>query len=179
MTGLDDQTIATPASCAGGGVESASCDLDAPCATGLLCGGLIRSTVLLDAPSGLCLPLGFDGSFSGPGVAIPADGSPVEVGLVAMGLATVDMDVVVWVQLDHPAPEELVIQLRNPSDNMVPVASLQSSPLHPGGVGIVPTGFSGDESVNGTWTLVVQDAVVNGSNGSVMSWELEIMSRLD
>lgn len=179
LVGLDDQTVATPIGCAAGGTESASCDLDAPCATGLLCGGLIRSTVLLDNPSGLCLPSSFAGTFTGPGGVIPADESPVEFELLAMGLATVDMDVVVWVQLDHPAPEELIIELRNPSANMVPVATSQTSPLHPGGVGIVPTGFSGDESVNGSWTLVVQDAVVNGNNGSVLSWELEIMSRLD
>ena len=48
-----------------------------------------------------------------------------------------------------------------------------------GGVPIVPNGFSGDESVNGTWTLTVRDAVDNDNNGSVQSWNVEIMSRFD
>jgi len=176
---VDDQTLPAPFDCALGAGESMGCDLDTPCATGLLCAGLIRSTVLLGSPGGLCLPADYAGVFAGGMLAIPADGSTAETSMVVAGLTTVDMDVVVWVELDHPAPEELVIELRNPDTNQVLVASLPPGPLHPGGVGIVPTGFSGDESVNGTWWLVVTDTVPNGNSGSVLSWELEIMSRFD
>ncbi len=176
---IDDQTMPLPTSCAMGAGQSMNCNLSTPCATGLLCAGLIRSTVLAGNPGGLCLPSTNAGVFTGGAVVIPSNGSMVETSQVVGGLTTVDMDVVIWVELDHPAPQELVIELRNPSGNQVSVANLQSSPLHPGGVGIVPTGFSGDESVNGTWFLVVTDAVVNGNNGGVLSWELEIMSRLD
>ena len=179
VSAFDDLTTPLPTSCAMGATESMSCDLDTPCATGLLCAGLIRSTVLANSPGGLCLPSSYAGVFTGSALAIPSDGSTAETSLLASGLTTVDMDVVIWVELDHPAPEQLVIELRNPSGNQVPVANLQSSPLHPGGVGIVPTGFSGDESVNGTWWLVVRDEVVDASNGDVLSWELEIMSRYD
>lgn len=179
VSATDDLTVPLPSSCAMGAGEVEDCDLDAPCATGLLCAGLIRSTVLANDRSGLCLPSDYAGVFTGGALGIPADGSTAEASVLVSGLTSVDMDVVIWVELDHPAPEQLVIELRNPSDNQVPVASLQASPLHPGGVGIVPTGFSGDESVNGTWWLVVTDAVVDASNGSVLSWELEIMSRFD
>lgn len=176
---IDDQTAPLEASCAGGATDSMPCDLASPCATGLLCAGIIRNTVLANDPGGLCLDSGFSGVFSGAGAAIPADGGAIELAVDVGGLATVDMDVTVLLDLDHPAPEELVIELRNPDGNQVPVANLQSTELHPGGVPIVPTGFSGDESVNGTWTLVVRDAVDNGSSGSISGWELEIMSRLD
>lgn len=174
-----DQTAVSMSSCAGGGGDSASCDLDMPCATGLLCAGLVRSTVLINDPNGLCLTTDFQDVFTGAALPIPTDGTTVESQLAVAGLATVDMDVIVWVELDHPAPEELVIELRNPDGNQVSVANLTSSPLHPGGVGIVPNGFSGDESVNGNWALVVRDDVVNANNGGVDSWQLEIMSRLD
>ncbi|MCH9683721.1 MAG: proprotein convertase P-domain-containing protein [Deltaproteobacteria bacterium] len=176
---FDDLTTPQVQSCAAGASESMQCSLAAPCATGLSCAGLIRSTVLINNPGGLCLSSGLAGVFPGGPLVIPSNGASAEVDLQAAGLATVDMDVVIWVELDHTAPQELVIELRNPSGNQVMVANLQTSPLHPGGVGIVPTGFSGDESVNGTWSLVVRDDVVNATNGSVLSWQLEIMSRFD
>jgi len=179
VNAVDDQTMPLATSCALGAGDSEFCDLATPCATGLLCAGLIRSTVLGGMPSGFCLPTSNAGVFTGGALAIPANGTSAETSLLVTGLTSVDMDVVIWVELDHPAPEELVIELRNPDGNQVSVADLQTSPLHPGGVGIVPTGFSGDESVNGTWWLVVSDELANGNNGAVVSWELEIMSRFD
>ena len=166
-------------SCAGGAGDSESCNLDTPCATDLLCAGLIRTTVLLGQPGGMCLPKANAGLFTGNGAALPDGGPSVEIDLQVAGLTSVDMDVVIWVELDHPAPEDLVIELRNPSDNQVPVWNKKPSPLHPGGLGIVPTGFSGDESVNGTWTLVATDTAKNGQEGSITGWKIEIMSRLD
>lgn len=176
---IADLTSEAEVSCAGGAGDSLSCDLDTPCATGLSCAGIVRSTVLAGNPGGLCLDSSFRGVFSGPAVAIPSGGATAEITLDVTGLATVDMDVTVLLDLDHPAPEELVISLRNPDGNEVSVANLQTSPIHPGGVPVVPLGFSSDESVNGTWTLVVQDAVDNANNGSVDGWDLEVMSRFD
>lgn len=176
---ITDLTAESETSCAAGASDSMSCDLDTPCATGLLCAGIIRSTVLAGNPGGLCLDSSYRGSFTGPGVAIPSGGATAEVSLDVDGLTTVDMDVTVLLDLDHPAPQELVISLRNPDGNEVSVANLQSSPIHPGGVPVVPLGFSGDESVNGAWTLIVADTVDNGNNGSVDGWDLEIMSRFD
>jgi hypothetical protein len=166
-------------SCAAGVGESGSCDLIAPCATGLLCAGLIRSTVLLGEPGGMCLPKTNAGLFMGAGAVVPDGGAAVAIDLLVDGLTTVDMDVVIWVELDHPAPEDLVIELRNPDSNQVQVWNKLPGPLHPGGLGIVPTGFSGDESVNGTWTLFVTDTAQNGQQGGVTGWSLEIMSRFD
>jgi|GEM_PF-2243837 len=176
---IADETATDEVSCAGGAGDSANCDLDTPCATGLLCAGIIRNTVLSSDPGGFCLDSSYRGTFSGPAVTIPADGATAEVSMQVAGLTTVDMDVTILLDLDHPAPEELVIALRNPDGNEVSVANLQTTALHPGGVPIVPTGFSGDESVNGTWTLVVRDTVDNANSGSISSWDLEIMSRYD
>lgn len=176
---VDDQTAVLEASCAAGATDSMSCDLDTPCATGLLCAGIIRSTVLASSPGGLCLDSSYSGVFTGAAVTIPTDGATAEVAMEVTGLTTVDMDVTILLDLDHPAPEELIIELRNPDGNEVSVANLQTTPLHPGDVPIVPTGFSGDESVNGTWSLIVRDSVDNANNGTVNAWDLEIMSRFD
>ena len=176
---IDDQTAALEASCAAGAANSMDCDLDSPCATGLLCAGIIRNTVLANDPGGLCLDTANRGTFSGAAVQIPAGGATAEITQEVSGLTTVDMDVTILLDLDHPAPQELVITLRNPDGNEVSVANLQSTELHPGGVPIVPTGFSGDESVNGTWAIIVRDTVDNDNSGSLQGWELEIMSRLD
>lgn len=176
---IDDQTAASEVSCAAGAAGSMSCDLDSPCATDLLCAGIVRNTVLANSPSGMCLDIDYRGTFSGPAVAIPTDGETAEISMEVTGLSTVDMDVTILLELDHPAPEELVITLRNPDNNEVSVANLQATELHPGGIPIVPTGFSGDESVDGTWTLIVTDTVNNANNGSVTGWNLEIMSRPD
>ena len=176
---VDDQTAVLDISCAAGATDSMSCDLDTPCVTGLLCAGILRSTVLANNPGGLCLDSAYRGTFSGAAVTIPTDGATAEVEMEVTGLTTVDMDVAILLDLNHPAPEELIIELRNPDGNEVSVANLQSTPLHPGGVPIVPTGFSGDESVNGTWSLIVRDTVDNANSGSVDGWELEIMSRFD
>ena len=176
---IDDLTEVTEAACADGATSSMSCDLDTPCGPDLLCAGIVRSTVLLGTPGGLCLDSSHRGTFSGGMGTIPTDGADLDLTVDVAGLTTVDMDVAVFVELDHPAPEELVLTLTNPDGNEVSVADQQTTPLHPGGVPIVPNGFSGDESVNGTWTLTVRDAVDNDNNGSVQSWNVEIMSRFD
>ena len=174
-----DDTASAEWACPAKGEEVFECDLETPCAVGSLCAGIVRSTVLAGNPLGFCGDASFRGTFTGGGAMIPSDGAAIELSLNVAGLATVDMDVAVLVDLDHPAHEELVIELRNPDGNQVMVADEQSAPLHPGGVPIVPTGFSGDESVNGAWTLVVTDVVDNANTGSVLGWDLEIMSRLD
>ncbi|MEM7152004.1 MAG: proprotein convertase P-domain-containing protein [Myxococcota bacterium] len=177
---ITDLLTGDTANCAMGVSEGMDCNVDMPCAPGLLCAGLIRSVALGNGRNdGICLPESNAGVFYGEAEPIPSDGDLLQAPLSVSGLATVDMDVAIWVEVDHPAPQELIIQLRNPDGNQVPVTNLDFAPFHPGGVGIVPTGFSGDESVNGTWTLVVQDTASNANNGTIMSWELEIMSRLD
>lgn len=176
---LIDDTASTEWTCPAKGEAVFECDLETPCAVGSLCAGIVRSTVLAGNPAGLCLDSDFRGTVEGGGAMIPGNGSAAELAVNVAGLATVDMDVAVFVDLDHPAPEELVIELRNPDGNQVMVANEQVAPLHPGGVPTVPIGFSGDESVNGAWTLVVTDVVDNANTGAVLGWTLEVMSRLD
>jgi subtilisin-like proprotein convertase family protein len=94
------------------------------------------------------------------------------------GLASVDQDVVVKVELTHPAPAQLAITLTNPDNNQVAVWSHEAAAGPSLVVWRAPWGFSGDESVNGTWTLHVVDDVA-GQAGTLDRWSLEITSRWD
>jgi subtilisin-like proprotein convertase family protein len=94
--------------------------------------------------------------------------------------------VIVTVHVEHPDPSALTITLTNPATNEVMVWDQEPSPYdlswYPDGGGAlvlerVPSGFSGDESVNGTWTLKITDT--SGEAGTLVAWGLEIMSRLD
>lgn len=179
VDGFLEKLVPDQLDCADGAGEYGDCNLFFPCASGLLCAGIIRSTVLQGKPFGLCLPEDQAGVFSAAGAPIPDGGPTLELEMDVAGLTSVDMDVVIWIEHEHPAPEDLLIELLNPSGNLVPVWDHKVGPMHPGGLGIVPTGFSGDESVNGTWTLFITDTEANGKTAPVTSWQLEIMSRYD
>jgi hypothetical protein len=153
--------------------EGAPCASDIACGaeSGLLCAGLSRGT------SGLCLPAWQRRSFvSEPQLAIP-DNKVIGASamLFAYGLATVDMDVWLKLQISHPRAADLRITLENPAGTVATIAV-------PAGNGVdldVPVlGFSGDESVNGAWTLKVVDKA-SGQVGTIDRVELVIGSRWD
>jgi subtilisin-like proprotein convertase family protein len=129
---------------------------------------------------GMCGAVSEWGVFSEQASAsIPDDGTNVLTRtIVASNLATVDTDVVVNVELTHPDASELMITLTNPSNNEVMVWNYESAPADSLHIERVPVGFSGDESVNGTWTLTVSDGTT-GNQGTLVSWSVEIMSRWD
>ncbi len=153
--------------------EGASCTADVSCgaSSGLLCAGLSRD------PSGLCLPAWQRRGFvSEPQLAIPDNKvAGATATLYAYGLATVDMDVWLKLQISHPRAGDLVITLENPATATVTI------PV-PAGNGVdldMPVhGFSGDESVNGAWKLKVVDKA-SGQTGTIDRVELVIGSRWD
>ena len=79
--------------------------------------------------------------------------------------------------IDHPRVEDLRVTIANPGGTEVLVAEGLS-----GGEifldDVVVRGFSGDESVNGVWTLRVVDGV-SGSEGTVRRFGMTITSRWD
>ncbi|MEM9068035.1 MAG: proprotein convertase P-domain-containing protein [Myxococcota bacterium] len=153
--------------------EGADCTELFGCGEGLLCSGLGRGF-------SLCLPAWMRGSFDEMAeMAIPDDDELTRT-ITVYGLATVDMDVELEVILDHPAPSELQVFLRNPDGNEVLAYDGSAAGDPPGRVEFRgnPVGFSGDESVNGEWRLrVVDDAP--GNTGSLVRWTLTVFSRFD
>jgi hypothetical protein len=114
-----------------------SCGADDDCAGGLICAGATRG-------AGLCQPASMRGTFADPAHAAIPDGGALARTVAVSGLATVDTDVEVRLELDHPRPADLRITLTNPAGTEVVVNG--DGPVR---------GFSGDESVNGAWTLRV------------------------
>lgn len=157
-----------------GAANDATCDEQKLCGASLICSQLTRFS------PGYCRPISMHGVFSDSLSSPIKDNQPA--GLLrqinAVGLATVDTDVIVKIELDHPDWSQLTITLTNPSNNEVPVWTKETAPPTATTLHRVPKGFSGDESVNGTWTLKIVDDV-SGQAGSLKGWELEIVSRLD
>jgi hypothetical protein len=170
-----------PFDCARQGVgEFESCTEDTWCAPGLICAGITR------ASPGMCMDATLRGVFESLDLDLEfTKGDPLMTTIEATGLATVDMDVIINLVVDHPDPSALTITLTNPSANEVMVWDQEPSPFdaiwypEPGTLRLsrVPVGFSGDESVNGTWILTITST--SDAPGSLVSWELEIMSRYD
>jgi hypothetical protein len=161
--------------CSAGGLEGATCSLDAPCAPGLHCALLTHG-----GPTGMCLETSQRGVFPGAGFGTIPDASLAgrTVTFDAGGIATVPLDVLLEVELDHPRPSDLHITLTSPSTSSVVVWDNQ---VHPGGRTVfrrAVVGFPADESLTGTWSLTIRDAN-QGLEGSVLSARLEILSQWD
>ncbi len=160
-----------------GGGESCTleggCDLEA----GMLCAGLSRTEV------GMCLPAWMRGNFT---LAVDpleiADATTPETAtettIDVSGLATVDMDVEVDMVISHPDPTQLTVTLVNPDGNELMVFDgTGGEPFFTRVRGSV-SGFSGDESVNGTWTLRAVDDTA-GDVGTIEEFSLRLGSRWD
>lgn len=174
VTAVSTRSSATPMPCTAGGLESQTCALDTPCGPGLLC-GLISQVDL-----GICMESVQLGSFAGTGVGAIPDGRPVglQVEFEVSGIATVPIDVLITLDLDHPRPEDLYIVLTAPSGAQGEVWGLGS---HAGGafhLRRAVAGFPADEFLGGTWTLYVNDPILQQA-GSVTSATLELMSQWD
>ncbi len=152
------------------------CSLEAGClpGVGLVCAGARTHG------EGICVPAWMRGYFNANygDVAVP-DGSNVALELQAFGLASVDADVVIDLVISHPRVSDLLVTLTNPATAEVVVydgAGKTGSEValrdH------VVRGFSGDEMVNGNWTLRVTDRAT-GSTGTVHHFALTITSRWD
>ncbi|HWB80059.1 MAG TPA: proprotein convertase P-domain-containing protein [Nannocystaceae bacterium] len=163
LSGFGEQTMCSAAS---------ECDIG----QGLVCAGLTRGD------DGICFPAWMRGNFGEGGrfddglqIAIPDHGT-LERTLLVYGLATVDMDVELEIDGAHDQLAQLTVTLTNPAGNEVAV------PLT-GGAGRLRnvaalSGFSGDEMVDGTWTLRITDTVAGGT-GTLDGWHLRIGSRMD
>jgi hypothetical protein len=143
------------------------------CSAGLVCGGLSHG------PSGLCQPRWLQGSFSEwYGATIP-DGNTAGVSRVldVHGLGSVDVDVEIDLYVRHLATGQLRVTLTNPAGNELTVfeGTTNGKDLH---VQAPVAGLSGDESVNGSWTLRVVDDK-RGTIGTLERWGLRITSRWD
>jgi hypothetical protein len=162
-TGQCEDTSADPPG------NNTSCSPTGPCASDLVCLGEFLWG------SGWCVPDWFAKDFySYDDISIPEGGSSVSSSVVACGLATVPIDIVVTLHLDHPRPEDLVVTLEDPNQQVGIVLSNESWTPGP----IVTLVGSGTHLVNGEWTLTVSDTVA-GESGRLLGWSVYLLSNWD
>jgi len=150
--------------------DHADCDIG----QGLMCAMLTRSDV------GQCFPAWMRGNFGEQELdaTIPdADAEGLVRTTMVHGLATVDTDVELDLFISHPNRAQLRVTLTNPAGNEVVVFDGESSGSSLSFEAPV-LGFSGDESVNGQWTLRVVDEAA-GQVGSLAHWTMHLGSRFD
>ena len=149
------------------------CSSDAACGNAaLICAGATRG-------GGLCAPTWMRGGFADATSTTIADNSTTSRTVNVRGLATVDTDVTIKLTIDHPKPSQLRITLANPNGTEAVVFQGTAATTGSSLVLNQPVvGFSGDESVNGQWTLRVTD-LATGSVGSLRGWTLGVTSRWD
>ena len=110
------------------------------------------------------------------------DNNVLETDLFVYGLATVPEDAVVHLKVTHPNLSQLNISL-------LPVEGLEESrvTLFNGTTDVVlgetltldkTVPHSGNDSVNGKWTLRIEDSESGGS-GILSRWSLDLSSRID
>jgi DNA uptake protein ComE-like DNA-binding protein len=155
------------------------CSVEAGCLPGygLVCAGARTRG------EGICVPAWMRGYFDYFGgewgeVAVPDNGS-VALEVPVYGLASVDADVVIDLVVSHPRISDLRITLTNPATAEVVV--FDGAGRTGAEVALrdhVVRGFSGDEMVNGAWTLRVTDRAT-GSTATVHRFALTITSRFD
>jgi hypothetical protein len=152
--------------------EGAECATDAACGAGLVCAGATRGY-------GLCNPAWMRGAFLDSMPAAIPDGGTLARRIAVRGLATVDTDVVLQMTIDHPRASQLRVTLTNPATAEVVVhTGSAADDGHPLVIDRPILGFSGDEMVNGEWTLRIEDRTA-GSTGIAGAWKLIVTSRYD
>ncbi len=145
---------------------------------GLVCSGLS----IFD--EGFCRPAWVLGRFRDQHtIALPKKGK-ITRDLFVWGLATVPEDAFIELRLLHPDPKQIKITL-------IPALQDEGTPFvvfdgktDPAAVGTTtvvidkPILHPGDESLNGRWTLVVEDTKT-GKAGQIDAWALRFSSRMD
>ncbi len=172
MLKLRDYTpAAAPTPTTGTTPNGMECDADSDCQSGF-CAGLLVPWL----SRGFCQDPSTAGTFTSTApVAITDDGNPVESTIPVSGLATVPLDVVVDLDIDHPRKQDLVVVLHQPGGAEAVLWNHEANP--PSHI-VAPSGIEGDNMVNGDWVLEITDTVT-GESGTLNSWKMWLSSTYD
>lgn len=148
-----------------------TCEATSDCADGLVCLGEIAYG------SGLfCVDESMYGTFTyDEAVVIPDHaGAVLTTAVEVQGLASVPVDVVLSLDIDHPRKSDLVVTIDNFNGYSAVVWDREANPSSE----IIVRAFPSDDMVNGEYRLHVQD-VVAGQQGVLRGWDLFIVSNWD
>ena len=145
------------------------CATTSDCSDGLVCLGEINWGTGI-----FCVDDSMYGDFGvEPSLLIPSGGEVVSTVEVS-GLASVPVDVVLSLDIDHPRPADLVVTVEHFLGYQQVVWQGDEAPPSE----VVIRAFPSDDAVNGTYTLRVQD-LGSGEAGLLRSWSLYIVSNWD
>ena len=146
-----------------------SCDTSDDCKDGLVClGELAWGTGLF------CVDDTMYGTFSNnTSIAIPDNGRTVTSTVNVSGLASVPVDVVLTLDIDHPRPSDLVVTSTTSMAILKPFGI--TTVLHPTKSSFA---FPSDDMVNGNYSIHIEDTV-SGQSGILNGWDLYIVSNWD
>jgi len=146
------------------------CESEDACADGLICLGAISWG------NGWCVEDSFAATFDmGVAAAIPdADPNGVTSTIEVSGLASVPIDIRVWIDLDHPDPQSLTYTLIDPNG----ATATLSAPGEGNVADILWRNITSDDNIHGTWSLQVVDTAT-GDVGTLLGWSLYLTSTWD
>lgn len=149
------------------------CTAHSECETGL-CSGMQTPWL---APMGFCMPQDTAGTFeTSSSIGIPDNGSSSLIAVLPVrDLATVPLDVVIDLEIDHPRKQDLVVVLYQPGGAEAVLWNHEANP--PTHI-VTPNGLEGDNMVNGDWQLEITDTVT-GQQGRLNHWKMWITSNWD
>lgn len=149
--------------------EGEMCGGDADCGDGLVC--------IFESCSAAWMADVFDG---GADRAIPEGGAELTDTILVTCLATVPVTAHADLRLTHPQPTDLRVTVTDPS-GWVETVLYDGTPLTGETLEILGAAVqhTGDDAVNGPWTLTVVDRNEDGLRGVLVEWSLDLTSRWD
>lgn len=145
------------------------CTISDPCGPDLICVGLSKWE------QGFCNPAWMEGVYTNSTPITIPSGATVIHTIPVYGLATVPVDIWVTLKLAYPKADMLSVTLTDPNGDVAVVWDVGE------GVDSISTtavqGISGDDAVNGLWTLTIQGTPI--STGVLYMTQLRITSNWD
>ncbi len=146
--------------------DGSDCTRHDACVSGLCAG--------LTIDMGFCQPAWMEGTYASTESRAIPDLDSVTTAIVVGDQASVPMDLIVTLEIDHPRPQDLTVELFQPNGGYDLLWDHEASPAPV----VNAWGIERDNSINGTWELRVTDTVL-GETGFLVGWQMWVTSRYD
>lgn len=146
------------------------CEDEDACSDGLICLGAISWG------AGWCVEDSFAGTYDVTvGAAIPdGDANGIVSAVNVNDLASVPIDIAVWIDITHPDPQSLTYTLIDPNGQTATLSAPGEGNL----TDILWRNITSDDEINGDWSLEIVDPAT-GDAGTLNSWTLYLTSTWD
>lgn len=156
--------------------ETCASDAECPASEGLVCMVFGSSDSAesdsAESASGQCGDAWLSRRFAVEEATIAA-GATTTIPFVVSGVATVSLNTRVSMVISHPNPSDLKVSIQHPNEGSVAVLYQDPNAVGPEIIlNDVRAQLPSDESINGTWNLIIEDAGASGVDGSAFHIEV-------